>query len=127
MLPAALLAFIRPVPLPFSWAAPPEPLSALHTCVALGMSLALFAYHLGGTAGCAPPPQREAAREEAEAEATAAGQALGRTDAAAAPPAAIRHANPTDAQARQGSVRTVRTFVLPSLAGTARGRSGDVI
>ena len=125
MLPAALLAFIRPVPLPFSWAAPPEPLSPLHTCVALGMSLALFAYHLGGTAGCAPPPQREAAREEAEG--TAAGQALGGADAAAALPAAIRHANPTDAQARQGSVRTVRTFVLPSLAGTARGRSGDVI
>ena len=44
-------------------------------------------------------------------------------------PAAIRRANPApDAQARsQGSVRTVRTFVLPSLAGTARGRSGDVI
>jgi len=121
VLPTALLAFLRPVPLPFSWAAPPEPLTPFHTYVALGLSLALFAYHLGGMAWCAPPPQRDAA---------AAAQGLGGADAAAAAaalPAAIRHANPPDAQARQGSVRTVRTFVLPSLAGTARGRSGDVI
>ena len=78
-------------------------------------------------AWCAPPPPRDA---------TAAAQGPGgadATDAAAAAaaelPAAIRRANPApDAQARsQGSVRTVRTFVLPSLAGTARGRGGDVI
>ena len=80
-------------------------------------------------AWCAPPPPRDA---------TAAAQGPGgadATDAAAAAaaaaelPAAIRRANPaSDAQARsQGSVRTVRTFVLPSLAGTPRGRGGDVI
>jgi len=91
------------------------------------MSLALLGYHMGGMAWCAPPPPRDAA--------TAAAQGPGGTDADAAAaatavlPAAIRRANPApDAQARsQGSVRTVRTFVLPSLAGTARGRSGDVI
>ena len=91
------------------------------------MSLALLGYHMGGMAWCAPPPPRDA---------TEAAHGPGGTDAAAAAaaaaaelPAAIRRANPApDAQARsQGSVRTVRTFVLPSLAGTARGRSGDVI
>ena len=90
------------------------------------MSLALLGYHMGGMAWCAPPPPRDASTEAAHGP--------GGTDAAAAAaaaelPAAIRRANPApDAQARsQGSVRTVRTFVLPSLAGTARGRSGDVI
>ena len=97
------------MPLPFSWAAPPEPLSPFHSCVATAMSLALLAYHLGGMPWCAPPPQPDAA---------VAAHGLAAADAAAAasaaPSAAIRHANPApEAQARQGSVRTVRTFVLP--------------
>ena len=110
------------MPLPFSWAAPPEPLSPFDSCVAVGMSLALLGYHLGGMPWCAPPPQVDA---------TVAAHGLGGADAAAAaavaaaPSAAIRHANPApEAQARQGSVRTVRT-ILP---GNARGRSGaDVV
>ena len=48
LLPATLLAFLRPIPLPFSWAAPPEPLSRYAALVSAAMLVALVLYH-GGT------------------------------------------------------------------------------
>lgn len=58
VLPATLLAFLRPVPLPFSWVAPPEPLTGYHACIAAGMSVALLAYHAGGQTICVRRRQR---------------------------------------------------------------------
>ena len=45
LLPATLLAFLRPIPLPYSWAAPPEPLSRYAAIVSLAMIGALAMYH----------------------------------------------------------------------------------
>ena len=58
VLPMTLLAFIRPVPLPYAWAAPPEPFSHADAGFALAMVLALGVYHAAGIARTA----RHAAR-----------------------------------------------------------------
>ena len=54
LLPMTVLAFVRPVPLPYSWAAPPEPLSAAHAKLALLLLLALCVYHVAGVAAAGP-------------------------------------------------------------------------
>lgn len=45
LLPATILAFRRPVPLPYSWAAPPERLQPWQSTLALVLTLALAAFH----------------------------------------------------------------------------------
>ena len=45
LLPVTILFFIRPVPLPYSWAAAPEPLSPDHARCGAALLLALCAYH----------------------------------------------------------------------------------
>ena len=45
MLPATLLAFLRPFPLPYAWVAPPEPMGAYYTHVSMLMMAGLVAYH----------------------------------------------------------------------------------
>jgi|TARA_B100000524_G_C23602741_1_gene353226 hypothetical protein len=45
LLPATVFAFVRPVPLPYAWAAPPEPLNGYCTAVVALMSAALIAFH----------------------------------------------------------------------------------
>ena len=46
VLPVTILAFVRPVPLPYSWAAPPEPLSDEEALLAIALTGALAIYHL---------------------------------------------------------------------------------
>ena len=58
LLPMTLLAFLRPVPLPYSWAAPPEPLSAPHARLALLLTAALGIYHLACVAAARGPRAR---------------------------------------------------------------------
>lgn len=48
LFPATLLAFLRPVPLPYSWAAPAEPLSHYAAVESAVMIVALILFH-GGT------------------------------------------------------------------------------
>ena len=50
ILPMTLLAFIRPVPLPYSWAAPPEPLSLRNAKLGGLLILALGFYHSAAVA-----------------------------------------------------------------------------
>lgn len=45
ILPMTLLLFIRPVPLPYAWAAPPEPLSSEQAGLAGALLLSLLLYH----------------------------------------------------------------------------------
>lgn len=46
ILPTTILAFCRPTPLPYSWAAPPEPLSSRHAILAACLVAALVVYHI---------------------------------------------------------------------------------
>uniref|UniRef100_A0A7S2DFC0 Uncharacterized protein n=1 Tax=Haptolina brevifila TaxID=156173 RepID=A0A7S2DFC0_9EUKA len=51
MLPVTIFAFLRPTPLPYSWAAPPETISAYDTIVAVWLVAALAMYHIATLAG----------------------------------------------------------------------------
>eukprot|EP00966_Prymnesium_polylepis_P207122 4797696-Prymnesium_polylepis.2 len=75
LLPATLLAFLRPIPLPYSWAAPPEPLSRYAAIVSLAMVGALAMYH-GATL---PPSTRWPATRARPSEAAAAPVCRGAT------------------------------------------------
>jgi hypothetical protein len=45
VLPATLLAFLRPFPLPYAWAAPPEYMGRYYAVVSIGMVAAIAFYH----------------------------------------------------------------------------------
>ncbi|KAL1496736.1 hypothetical protein AB1Y20_014328 [Prymnesium parvum] len=77
LLPVTLLAFLRPIPLPFSWAAPPEPLSHHAALAAVGMIFALTLFH-GGTLREIWRAERR--RREAQAAADAADAERGAAD-----------------------------------------------
>ena len=51
VLPVTLLAFLRPMPLPYSWAAAPEALSSYDAAIAITLVVGLFMYHGASLAG----------------------------------------------------------------------------
>ena len=59
MLPAALLAFLRPMRLPYSWAAPPQALGDAEVPAAVLLVGALAVYHGASYAGAKTSRQAE--------------------------------------------------------------------
>mmetsp|Transcript_8373 Transcript_8373/g.14074 ORF Transcript_8373/g.14074 Transcript_8373/m.14074 type:complete len:432 (+) Transcript_8373:161-1456(+) len=47
LLPTTILVFVRPVPLPYTWAAPPEPLDEFSATIACVIGAALVVFHVG--------------------------------------------------------------------------------
>jgi hypothetical protein len=51
VLPTALLGFVRPISLPYSWAAPPEPLEGAELHLSVVLVFALMVYHVATLMG----------------------------------------------------------------------------